>query len=152
MSLYIQKDNGVDDDDGSKGVPIMRNGNEKEFGLTTTYFFSDFEDGWSANDLFFEFKEPGEIKEIVIPAKKDWRGKKYGFVRFINITNKKLVETKLNNTWLNGKKINANITNYKRREVKKLSLNHESLRKKHEVSKGKKWEASLELMLKVGEW
>lgn len=53
----------------------MKNGKGSEIELSITLFFPDFEDCWSAKDLFFEFKEVGEIDEIVIPTKKDWRGR-----------------------------------------------------------------------------
>lgn len=79
-----------------------------------TFFFSNFEDSWRAKDLFFEFKGLGDIEEIVIPAKKGWRGKKYGFVRFENVIEERLVDTKLNKIWLEGKKLSANISKYAR--------------------------------------
>lgn len=85
---------------------------------TTTFFFSDFKDSWRAKYLFFEFKDIGEIEEIVIPIKKDWRGKKYGFVRFIDVGDVKWEETKLNNIWLEGCKISANLSKYQRKEVR----------------------------------
>lgn len=74
--------------------------------------------------MFFEFKEIGDIEEIVILGKKDWRGKKYGFVRFGEVVDERVAETKLNNIWLNGRKISANISKYKRRVIEKLPLNH----------------------------
>lgn len=101
----------------------MKNGKGSERGSSTTYYFSDFEEGWYAKDLFYEFKKLGDIEEIVIPDKKDWRGKKYSFVRFVNVSEKRMVETKLNNIWLNGKKIVANISKYKRSELTKASIN-----------------------------
>lgn len=58
----------------------------------------------------FEFKVVGAIDEIVIPTKKDWRGKRYGFVRFVDVKDEEMAEIKLNNIWLNGVKISANIS------------------------------------------
>lgn len=102
---------------------IMKIGKGNERGPSTTYYFFDFEEGRCAKDLSFEFKELGVIEEIVIPAKKDWRRKKYGFVRFVNVYEERAVETKLNNIWLNGKKIIDNLLKYKRKELTKPSRN-----------------------------
>lgn len=74
-------------------------------GSRTTFFFIDFGEGWRAKDLFFEFKELGVIDEIVIPSKKDWSGQKYGFVRYVNVEDERIKEVKLNNTWLDGRKL-----------------------------------------------
>lgn len=70
--------------------------------------------------FFFEFKEVGAIEEIVIPGKKDWRGKRYGFVRFVDISDVDLAEVKLNNLWLNGCKLSVNKSKYQRKSVNKL--------------------------------
>lgn len=91
----------------------MKNRKGKEFGPFTTFFFSDFTDSWSVKDIFFEFKDLGVIDEIFIPAKKDRRGQKYGFVRFVDVADEKMVERKLNNIWLDERKINVNIPNIK---------------------------------------
>lgn len=99
----------------------MKIGKGNELGLSTTYYFSDFEEEWNAKDLYYEFKELGAIEEIVIPTKKDWRGKKYGLVRFVNVYEERVMETKLNNIMLNGKKIIANLSKYKRNELIKHS-------------------------------
>ncbi|XP_058734228.1 uncharacterized protein LOC131605958 [Vicia villosa] len=88
-----------------------------EENMVTTMFFTDFGDNWNARDLFMEFKELGMIEEIVIPPKRDWRGKRFGFVRFINASDEKNLETKMDNVWLDGVKLKANISKIKRKEV-----------------------------------
>lgn len=50
----------------------------------------------------------------VIPSKRDWRGEKYGFIRFFNIENTKFLETKLDNLWLEGRKLRANVSKFNR--------------------------------------
>lgn len=54
------------------------------------------------------------MNEIVIPPKKDWRGERYGFVRFVNVENERLMEVKLDNLWLEGRKLKANVSRIKR--------------------------------------
>lgn len=65
---------------------IMTNGKGSVRGPSTTFYFSNFEEEWSAKDLFYKFKDLWVIEEIVIPTKKDWRGNKYGFVSFVNVS------------------------------------------------------------------
>ncbi|XP_058726994.1 uncharacterized protein LOC131598405 [Vicia villosa] len=95
---------------------IMKNASEGSIGEVTSFFITDFDHKWRARDLFFEFKDLGVVDEIVIPPKRDWRGEKYGFVRFVNVVNIRVLETKLNNLWLEGRKLNANVSKFKRKE------------------------------------
>lgn len=108
---------------------ILKNGKGKVQGPSTTFFFTYFVESWSAKDLFFEFKELGEIDEIVISSKSDWRGKKYGFVKFVKMVDERMVEAKLNNIWMDGRKIITNISKYKRRAVANPSNFHGDLKK-----------------------
>lgn len=50
----------------------------------------------------------------MIPPRKDWRGQRYGFMRFCNVENERLLEVKLDNVWLEGRKLKANVTKVKR--------------------------------------
>lgn len=74
-----------------------RNRNSRD---TTTIFVTEFDDKWRAWDLFFEFKELGDIGEVIIPPKRDRRGRRYGFVRFINVEDVKRLATKMDNVIL----------------------------------------------------
>lgn len=91
---------------------ILKNDNGGKEGKITSFFFTDFNGGWRVKDLFFEFKNLGVVNEIVIPAKRDWRGEKYGFVYFVNMENPRLLEIKLDNLWLEGRKLKVNISKF----------------------------------------
>lgn len=115
-------------DRGNKGKwDILKTGQGVVVVSVSTYFYFDFDESWSAKDLFFEFKEVGEIEEIVIPPKKDWRGKKYGFVRFSGEKDERITETKLDNIMLNGSKISANLSKYKRKENRSSAVRRDTL-------------------------
>ncbi|XP_058724741.1 uncharacterized protein LOC131596144 [Vicia villosa] len=103
-------------------------------GSVISFFITDFDDCWRAKDLYYELKDFGSIEEIVIPPKKDWRGTRYGFVRFFNVEDARILETKLDNVWLGEKKISANITKYNRKEV---SRKNDSGRGKYGGTRGK---------------
>ncbi|XP_058783455.1 uncharacterized protein LOC131658143 [Vicia villosa] len=81
---------------------------------TSTFFVTEFADCWEARDLYHEFKDLGDIDEVYIPNKRTLRGKRYGFVRFFNVADEKMLETKLDNLFLDGKKIFANIPKFGR--------------------------------------
>ena len=54
----------------------------------------------SAKDLYFEFKDLGDIDEVFIPPKRDKVGRRYGFVRYFNVADERLMATKLDNVIL----------------------------------------------------
>src|SRR4051812_23387793 len=93
---------------------IFKNPMEGDRGDITSFFITDFEQKWGARDLFFEMKNFGVVDEIVIPPKKDWRGEKYGFARFVKVEDVRMLEVKLDNLWLEGRKLKANVSRFKR--------------------------------------
>lgn len=44
---------------------------EKESENNTSFFVTDFGEKWKAKDVYFEFKELGEIEEVAIPPRRD---------------------------------------------------------------------------------
>ncbi|XP_058759365.1 uncharacterized protein LOC131632637 [Vicia villosa] len=87
--------------------------------VISSFFVMEFGVRWRARDLLMEFKELGDIEEVVIPPKKDKFGRRYGFVRFLNVKDEELLATKLNNVVLEGRKIFANLPRFSRgKEVK----------------------------------
>lgn len=66
---------------------------DKKRGLSTNFFVTEFGNNWRANDLFMEFKDLGEIEEVVIPPRRDKYGRRYGFVRFVNVKDVKMLAT-----------------------------------------------------------
>jgi hypothetical protein len=48
----------------------------------TTYFFTNFPDSFGAKEMFNAFQYYGDINEVVIPAKRDKGGGRFGFARF----------------------------------------------------------------------
>nr|GEZ54618.1 nucleotide-binding alpha-beta plait domain-containing protein [Tanacetum cinerariifolium] len=61
--------------------------------ISTSIFVSNFPDQFSAKDLFNTCKQYGHVIDSFIPLKRTKDGKRFGFVRFINIFSvKRLVE------------------------------------------------------------
>lgn len=83
-------------------------GKKLERAIATTFFFTEFGLKSKARDMLFEFKELGLVEKVVIPLKKDKFGRRYGFVRFLNVQDTKLLAIKLDNVVLEGRKLYAN--------------------------------------------
>lgn len=60
----------------------------------------------------------GDIAEIVIPSKHNKFGKRFGFARLKNVEDERLMEVKLDNTIIDGRKIYANQPRFDRSEGK----------------------------------
>lgn len=56
------------------------------------------------------FRDFSDADEVVIPPKKDRRGKRYMFVRFKKVEDVRLTMVKLENIIIEGKKNYANVT------------------------------------------
>lgn len=67
-----------------------RHGGREEANGSTTFLFNEFDDKWKAKDLFFEFKELGEIDEVFTPPKRDRKGRRYGFDRYFNVKDERI--------------------------------------------------------------
>lgn len=56
----------------------------------------------------------GDLKEVIISPRRDKRGRKYGFARFRNVGDEKMLAVKLDNLVLEGRKLFANIPRFQR--------------------------------------
>lgn len=75
--------------------------------------------------MFELFKEFGLVAKVVIPPKRDKRGKVYRFVRFMNVTDERILVVKLDNIFIKAKKIHANVPRFQcGREVDNHSRLH----------------------------
>lgn len=81
---------------------------------TTTFFITEFGEAWKVRDLLVELKDLGEIVEVVIPNKRNRRGRRYGFARFGNVVDEKLLAIKLDNVILEGRIMHANLPRFQR--------------------------------------
>lgn len=85
----------------------------------TSFIITEFSDKWKARDLLIELKELGEIVDVVIPSKRDRRGRRYSFTRSINVEDEKLLAIKLDNVILEGRKLFANFPRLQRPVIDK---------------------------------
>ena len=48
----------------------------------TSFYFSRFADDIIEKELWYDFKKWGDVREIFIPNRRNFTGRRYGFVRF----------------------------------------------------------------------
>ncbi|KAI5430646.1 hypothetical protein KIW84_035018 [Lathyrus oleraceus] len=99
-------------------------------GEITSFFFSSIPDSYKARDLHEVFSRSGEVDEVVIPLKKDIRGKRYGFVRFFNVIDSRRLACKLDNIFVENVKLQVNIPRFSR-----ISKSFDSIRNQNRVSR-----------------
>lgn len=65
----------------------------------------------------YEFKGFEEIDEVIIPPRRDKRGRRFSFVCFYNVEDARLLATKMDNVMLDGRKIYANVPRFQRKVI-----------------------------------
>ncbi|GJU06692.1 RNA-directed DNA polymerase, eukaryota [Tanacetum coccineum] len=86
--------------------------------ISTLIFITNFPDSTSAKDLFHSCKQYGHVVDSFIPAKRSKEGKRFGFVRFINVFNVERLVSNLNTIWVDRFKLHANVVRFQRDPLK----------------------------------
>ncbi|GJT10227.1 nucleotide-binding alpha-beta plait domain-containing protein [Tanacetum coccineum] len=82
--------------------------------ISTSIYVTNFPDYFSAKDLFNTCKIYGHVVDSYIPFKKSKTGKRFGFVRFINVFNEERLVNNLCTIWMGRLKLYANSARFKR--------------------------------------
>ncbi|GJR46170.1 RNA-directed DNA polymerase, eukaryota, reverse transcriptase zinc-binding domain protein [Tanacetum coccineum] len=82
--------------------------------ISTSIFVTNFPETCSANDLFNTCKQYGHVVDAFIPLKRSKAGKRFGFVRFINVFSVERLVSNLCTIWIDKHKLRANITRFQR--------------------------------------
>nr|GEU47694.1 RNA-directed DNA polymerase, eukaryota, reverse transcriptase zinc-binding domain protein [Tanacetum cinerariifolium] len=115
---------------------IMGSYSSKEDGvnrISTSIFVSNFPDSFSAKDLFLSCKQYGHVVDSFIPLKRTKEGKRFGFVRFINVFNVDHLVNNLCTIWVGRSKLHANIARFQRAPLNKKNF---PVMSKGEVKRG----------------
>ncbi|GKV11959.1 hypothetical protein SLEP1_g23168 [Rubroshorea leprosula] len=78
----------------------------------TPYFFTNFPEDWSYADMWRTFLAFGRVYDIYSPNRKSRNDSRFGFVRFLDVKNKKELERHLDQIWIGGRKLWVNIPRY----------------------------------------
>nr|GEZ94507.1 nucleotide-binding alpha-beta plait domain-containing protein [Tanacetum cinerariifolium] len=80
--------------------------------ISTSIYFSNFPESFSAKDLFHSCKQYGHVVDTFIPFKRSKDGKRFAFVRFINVFNVERLVSNLCIIWVDRSKFHANIARF----------------------------------------
>nr|GEW07009.1 nucleotide-binding alpha-beta plait domain-containing protein [Tanacetum cinerariifolium] len=89
--------------------------------ISTSIYISNIPDSIFAKDIFYACKQYGHVVDSFIPFKRDKNGKRFGFVRFINVFNKERLVDNLCTVWIGRYKMQANIAHFQRSQGKSSS-------------------------------
>ncbi|XP_058741575.1 uncharacterized protein LOC131613953 [Vicia villosa] len=82
----------------------------------TSFFITEFPEELCAKHIFEIFKGYRLVAEVAIPPKRDKKERRYGFVRFRKMSNERDLATKLDNIFIRGRKLYANIPRFNRKK------------------------------------
>ena len=85
--------------------------------ISTSIFITNFPETCSAKDLFNTCKQYGHVVDAFIPFKRSKAGKRFGFVRFINVFSVERLVGNLCTIWIDKHRLHANITRFQRSHV-----------------------------------
>ncbi|KAH1253252.1 hypothetical protein GmHk_04G009966 [Glycine max] len=87
---------------------------QRERNDITSFYFTRFPEEITKKDLWWHFKQVGDVREIFISPKRNKMGKRYGFVRFKGVQDVHQVEKKLDSMVFGGLKMFVNTPRYGR--------------------------------------
>ncbi|GJY20571.1 RNA-directed DNA polymerase, eukaryota [Tanacetum coccineum] len=108
------------DDDWNEVTRKNRGYRTKEDDLakvSMSIYVTNFPESCSAKDLFQSCKVYGHVVDSYIPLKRSKSGKRFGFVRFINVFSVERLISNLCTIWIGKFRLHANITRFQRPSV-----------------------------------
>nr|GEY34903.1 RNA-directed DNA polymerase, eukaryota [Tanacetum cinerariifolium] len=91
--------------------------------ISTSIYVTNFPGSTSAKELFQLCKTYGHVVDSYIPLKRSNSGKRFGFVRFINVFSVERLVSNLCTLWIGKFRLHANITKFHRPSEKKVGGN-----------------------------
>ncbi|GJW74964.1 nucleotide-binding alpha-beta plait domain-containing protein [Tanacetum coccineum] len=85
--------------------------------IYTSVFVTNFPESISAKELFNACKQYGHVVDTFIPTKRSRAGKRFGFVRFINVFSMDRLVNNLCTVWIDRFKLHANVARFNRASV-----------------------------------
>ncbi|GKA34274.1 RNA-directed DNA polymerase, eukaryota [Tanacetum coccineum] len=90
--------------------------------ISTSVFITNFPESCSAKELFQSCKQYGHVVDTFIPTKRSKNGRRFGFVRFINVFNEERLVNNLCTIWIDRFKLHANIVRFHRPPLKEKNV------------------------------
>ena len=83
-------------------------------GDATTFFFSNFSNGFGELDMHKIFQKWARVKEVFIARRLNKGGRRFGFVRFFEVGNAARLEKELDQIFIGNVKLHVNVPRYRR--------------------------------------
>ncbi|GJS85832.1 nucleotide-binding alpha-beta plait domain-containing protein [Tanacetum coccineum] len=90
--------------------------------ISTSVFITNFPESCSAKELFQSCKQYDHVVDTFIPTKRSKNGRRFGFVRFINVFNEERLVNNLCTVWIDRFKLHANIARFHRPPLKEKNV------------------------------
>ncbi|GJT04037.1 RNA-directed DNA polymerase, eukaryota [Tanacetum coccineum] len=87
--------------------------------ISISIYITNFPENFSAKELFQSCKQYGHVVDSFIPRKRTKKGKRFGFVRFINVFNVDRLVNNLCTIWVGQFKLHANKARFQRATLNK---------------------------------
>nr|GEY12593.1 nucleotide-binding alpha-beta plait domain-containing protein [Tanacetum cinerariifolium] len=116
---------------------------------STSIFVTNFPESFTAKDLFHSCKVYSHVVDSFIPLKRSREGKRFGFVRFINVFNVERLVSNLCTIWVGRIKLHANIARFNKAPA---NGNPKSGKPKHVKEDGKNRSESMESESSIAIW
>ncbi|GLT48344.1 hypothetical protein SLA2020_219760 [Shorea laevis] len=91
---------------------VERGYDEGVYKQATTFFFTNILDDWSYAEMWRTFGKFGRVYAVYSPLRKSRNGRRFGFVRFLEVRNVKALESQLDQIRIEGHKIWVNLAKY----------------------------------------
>ncbi|GKU91277.1 hypothetical protein SLEP1_g5176 [Rubroshorea leprosula] len=89
-----------------------------------SFHFYNFPEDWEAKQLFFFIRravKEGRLWDIFIPSKRDKRGNRYGFARFLDARDYQTMKKQLENMWIGNRRVIFNPAEDRREERRRTT-------------------------------
>lgn len=81
---------------------------------TPSFFFTEFPDNYGAKEMWSVFMKYDHVCEVVIPNRRDKRGKRFGFARFLGVNDAQYFARRLDNIIIGTQKLFVNLPRFQR--------------------------------------
>ncbi|GKV03082.1 hypothetical protein SLEP1_g15450 [Rubroshorea leprosula] len=75
------------------------------YNQATVFFFTNFPDGWTYEQMWRTFLKFGRVYAIYSPQRKNKEGSRFGFVRFLDVKDARSLGRQLNQIWIGNHKL-----------------------------------------------
>ncbi|GJY70730.1 nucleotide-binding alpha-beta plait domain-containing protein [Tanacetum coccineum] len=104
--------------------------------ISTSIYVTNFPISFTAKDLYHTCKQDGHVVDSFIPVKKAKDGKRFAFVKFINVFNVERLVNNLCTIWIGRLKLHANVARFSRESKKDSNLSEQRTNEMCKYSQG----------------